>query len=304
LRSLLRLSWQPDEIIVVDDGSSDGASQMIRSEFPTIILIRNEKNLGAAASRNRAVEIAKGSWLWFLDSDVIVENPHCLQGMRVILKACENIGALGGEYSHYGKEMLYCRKYVFPNGETISRRIPKEQYRMLECDYVPTNNCIVKKSLLVNLGGFDPVYRVSSEDCELGYKIKQARMRNVVDYRTAVFHNLDVERRPSDLMKAIINRVRFVFKNFTMREIICLPYYEISYIFRSGQINNVMRKDYQAVKHLPQGLRQMVEQGGELRIFGLIAISMLYLFYLVTAYIYNLLMLPWTLYSRSKQGYL
>ena len=70
LESILVQSVQDFEIIVVDDASVDRSVEVITSfNDPRIRLLRNDKNIGGAASYNRAVENARGEWLVNLDAD-------------------------------------------------------------------------------------------------------------------------------------------------------------------------------------------------------------------------------------------
>lgn len=62
------------EVIVSDNGSSDGSIEMIKSEFPQVILIENNANLGFGAANNRALDIAKGKYIFYLNSDTILLN--------------------------------------------------------------------------------------------------------------------------------------------------------------------------------------------------------------------------------------
>jgi len=60
-------TYQPKEIIVVDDGSTDNTSQ-IKQDFPTIIY-RYQENLGVSSARNLGISLASNDWIAFLDSD-------------------------------------------------------------------------------------------------------------------------------------------------------------------------------------------------------------------------------------------
>ena len=66
--SVLKQSLNPYEIIVVDDGSDDGTSEMINNKYKSIKLIQQQNN-GVSAARNNGIKHAKGDWIALLDSD-------------------------------------------------------------------------------------------------------------------------------------------------------------------------------------------------------------------------------------------
>jgi len=60
------------EVIIVDNNSGDGSVEMIKKEFPQVILIENKDNLGFGKANNQALKIAQGDYLMFLNTDVVV----------------------------------------------------------------------------------------------------------------------------------------------------------------------------------------------------------------------------------------
>ena len=68
LHSVLAQTVPATEIIVVDDGSTDGTAQCVQEEFSQVRLLTQE-NLGVSAARNRGIEASTGDWIGFLDSD-------------------------------------------------------------------------------------------------------------------------------------------------------------------------------------------------------------------------------------------
>ena len=68
IKSVLGQTLPPDEIIVIDDGSTDGTDKIIKNNHPDIILLK-QKNRGVSCARNNGIKNAKGTWVTLLDSD-------------------------------------------------------------------------------------------------------------------------------------------------------------------------------------------------------------------------------------------
>jgi len=66
--SVYAQTLMPAEVVVIDDGSTDGTEQMLRREFPEVAYCYQE-NSGVSAARNRGIAKTSGDWLAFLDSD-------------------------------------------------------------------------------------------------------------------------------------------------------------------------------------------------------------------------------------------
>jgi GT2 family glycosyltransferase len=76
LRSLRRQTHPIADLIVVDNGSTDGSLERLKAEEPRLTVIANERNLGFAAAANQAVVAAKGDWLLLCNLDVEFEPDY------------------------------------------------------------------------------------------------------------------------------------------------------------------------------------------------------------------------------------
>ena len=100
------------EIIIVDNFSGDGTVEMIHSDFPNAILIRNSKNRGVARARNQALPLANGRYILILDADMLlIENSF--KKMIEFMDKTRDAGICGG-------------KLIFPDGtvQHNARRYP------------------------------------------------------------------------------------------------------------------------------------------------------------------------------------
>lgn len=85
LRSIKEETDYPDyEVIVVDNGSTDGSQQMLRNEFPWARLIENPTNLGFARGNNQGMEVARGDYIFLLNNDTIVTRGWLSSAIQVL----------------------------------------------------------------------------------------------------------------------------------------------------------------------------------------------------------------------------
>jgi glycosyltransferase involved in cell wall biosynthesis len=95
LRAALRQESVDHEVIVVDDGSTDGTSPALAGlREPRLRVLRNDRPLGVAAARNRGIDAARAGWVAFLDDDDLWSP----QKLRIQLDAA----AVGGDFVYTG----------------------------------------------------------------------------------------------------------------------------------------------------------------------------------------------------------
>ncbi|GHT20469.1 glycosyl transferase [Bacteroidia bacterium] len=112
LASIAFLQNDPQtEIIYVDNASTDGAVDKIRRLYPNIIIIENSKNVGVATARNKGIRMARGKYLWFLDSDTEVSEIP-LTTMLTFMDEHPEVGLCGCKIVGYDEKVQSsCRKF-------------------------------------------------------------------------------------------------------------------------------------------------------------------------------------------------
>lgn len=184
LASLTRHSSQETtEIIVVDNGSSDGTCDLIRRQFPGVILIQEEKNTGYAPANNRGMRAARGRYVLLLGSDTVV-RANTIAVMSGFLDAHADVSAVACRLVNPdGSPQMSCRR--FPRlrdavATYLSLHILAPRYTMKGFDFhatqeveQPAATCLmVRREVLGRLGGFDEAYAILYNDVDLCRRLK------------------------------------------------------------------------------------------------------------------------------------
>lgn len=173
LTSVTNQTWNPLEVIVIDDGSTDATSELIKTYFPNVLCIRQE-NAGQASARNRAVTESSGEYLAFLDSDDLWLPEKIESQMRLINKNSD-VSLVFCDYESFGKESClhgFERGPILNTLKSISlsthgRLIEEEDLLtpLLKDMYCLGPPCWLTTRKFFDLaGGFDPTLKAGGED--------------------------------------------------------------------------------------------------------------------------------------------
>lgn len=166
LESLESLRYPDFEVILVDDGSTDTTSQ-IAFLHPEVRYIRHPVNLGLSAARNTGTEAAKGEIVAFTDSDCRVDEDWLYYIVGDLLNG-EFIGMGGPNLLPLEDSSTAAAVMASPGGPTHVMLTDRQ------AEHIPGCNMAFYRWVLMELGGFDPVFRQAGDDVDLCWRLQQA----------------------------------------------------------------------------------------------------------------------------------
>lgn len=178
------------EVIVVDNASKDNSVEMVHTEFPHVRLVNSQINLGFAAANNVAFRLSRGSYFILLNSDAFI-HPNTLQQFYDRMEDNKKIGIAGGRLvNKNGSCEPSARLFPsllndflqlsglgakFPKSRFFGRYNRTWEHPEISCetDWIPGPFCIIRKSVLKNVGYFDERFFLYFEEVDLCKRIKK-----------------------------------------------------------------------------------------------------------------------------------
>lgn len=168
------------EIIVVDNGSSDGSVDSVKKKYlrqkNKVRTISLEKNYGPARARNEGAKIARGNYLAFLDNDTIVDKRWLTSPIN-IFKRNSKIAIIQCKILVYGEENKidsvgeYLGNYGFLVPRAVyGERDKKEFNSNSEILAAKSAGMFIRKSVFLEIGGFDEDFFIYLEETDLAWR--------------------------------------------------------------------------------------------------------------------------------------
>lgn len=197
LPSLQKQDYRNIEIIIVDNGSTDGSVQWIKKNYPEIVIIRNGENLGFAQSNNQGFRKAKGKYVVFLNNDTTVTKPFITELIKILERDPSIAGAqskllLMDDHTRLdavgafltGTGFLYHWGFHAKDTPSLDKEI--ELYTAKGACMIFRKNVLDKVAIHGNI--FDPLYFAYFEETDLCHRVWLAGYRIVYASKSVIYH--------------------------------------------------------------------------------------------------------------------
>jgi GT2 family glycosyltransferase len=235
------------EVIVVDNNSEDGSVLMIKKNFPSVLLIENNNNIGFGAANNKARALSSGKYVFFLNSDTILLN----NAVKIFFDYWEkegeiqNLGALGANLldgmsnvTHSFGNFPTIMSSMNELGVILRNVIVKTLFRFAHCSYRSLRKKNESKLYYGDVGyitgaalfmrngelaNFDERFFLYFEETDMQYRLKKAHKRRMIIDGPQIIHLCGGSNKESDdvilfasfsLFQFNISRIKYLRKHY------------------------------------------------------------------------------------------
>jgi len=251
LSSLDHQTFRNFEVILVDNGSSDGSIAFTRGKYPGVIIVENGANLGFAGGTNSGIRVANGEFVFTLNNDTI-SDPQMLEEIVRPMLFDSRVGVCGSKMLLPDGRINSTAICISRSGAAWDRGMGEPDNDRYDEQEEVFGACagaaLYRRSMLVEIGLFDEDFFLYSEDVDLAFRAQLAGWKCMYVPSARVVHVHGGTAGPgSEMAVYFLNRnlLWYIIKNFPPRVLFLsmpwivvrnccdIPYYLLRKRFRS-----------------------------------------------------------------------
>jgi GT2 family glycosyltransferase len=234
VRSLLEQDLPGLEVLVVDNGSTDGSADEIERTFSgRVRVLRSPRNLGFGAGNNLGIREARGRHVILLNNDAVAA-PSFARELVAAAEGDASVGMVAAKVLEYARRDVLdtVGHLLYPDGLNRGRgrlETDRGQYDACRTTLFPSGAAaLYTRRMLDDIGLFDESFFLYGDDAELGLRGRLARWECALAPRAVAYHHYSRSAGAYSRLKAFYverNRVLVLFRLFPMSLILVSPAY-------------------------------------------------------------------------------
>lgn len=226
LRSLAQAGHADDEIIVVDNASTDGSAAMVEAQFPQARLLRSPRNLGFGDGNNLGAGHARGAYLAFLNPDTEVA-PGWLDALLAALTETPGAGLATPKIllREDPQRINTCGNDLHLSGLALCRGLGQGRDELADRTAVGAVSgaaFAMRRELFYRLGGFDGSFFLYMEDTDLSWRARLAGYTCLYVPESVVYHRYALRFGPDKTYYQERNRYLMLLKGLRWPSLLLL----------------------------------------------------------------------------------
>lgn len=237
LLASIKHNFPLDQVIIVDNNSSDNTVSIIESQYPSIILIASKTNDGYGLGNNKGISLAlehNAEYIFIINPDVVLSKT-IYKDLCKIFDTDRSIGIVGSTIIDE-KGMIWSQGGVIDSmrysGGLINLGVSQKDKKkgMIDVDYVSGTALMVKSEVFKKIGLFSKDYFLYYEDVDFSQRAKKTGFRLVINqYATVIHYASSSVGKNSPIMQYYMARNHLLFLEkfaplfIKIRELIRLP---------------------------------------------------------------------------------
>lgn len=266
LESVRKISYQPYEVIVVDNGSSDGSRDHLQEKFPWITLLRSETNLGFTGGNNLGMKEAASrncDYYLLLNNDTIVA-PDFLDELINEVEQHDDVGMANPKIYFFDEpqRLWYAGGTIsfFRGGKHLGlKQIDSGQFDSTR-EVIFLTGCafLIKREVVEQVGFLDDRLFIHAEDLDWSMRVRKAGYKGLYVPKARIWHmeGVDSKKNEGNAFRnyMLIRNITFVFrKHFSPTKFICFCMY---FVFLWGPfrtIRSALRGEFSVIPAMWKG---------------------------------------------------
>lgn len=217
LNSVYTQDYPEFEVIVIDNNSKDGTVELIKKDYPQVILIENRQNLGACKARNQGIDKSKGEWILTLDCDVILEKDFLNKIVRFIEESKSSTGMFQPKILNMDRKTIYSygiylsklrRFYDIGKGKLDNGKLNGPEYVFGACSAAALYKRQMLEEVKEDTGYFDERLFFLLEDADLSWRAKEKGWKAYFCPDAICYHSGNSSNTPRGLRQYLCWRNR------------------------------------------------------------------------------------------------